>query len=199
MLYYARSLANLIGELEKLPNVGPKTAQRFAYYLLRVTREDAERLANAILEVKDRIRYCQTCYNFTEQEQCEICRDSRRDPTIVFVVAEPRDLVALEKTGFFHGRYHVLHGVIAPMEGVGPEDLRIKELLARIRDQGVQEVILGLNPTVEGDTTAMYLGRLLQPLGVKVTQMAHGLPVGGDMDYADQATLIQSIQGRREV
>jgi recombination protein RecR len=198
-MYYAKPLGRLIAELEKLPGIGPKSAQRLAFHILRVPREEAQLLADAIMEVKERIALCPQCFNFTDRDLCEICRDPRRDGSVICVVAEVRDLVAIEKTGHFRGLYHVLHGVIAPMEGVGPEALRIRELLARLRDGAVKEVILALNPTVEGDATAMYLSNLLKPLGVEVTQMAHGLPVGGDMDYADQATLIQALAGRRKV
>jgi recombination protein RecR len=196
---YARPLARLIGEFEKLPGVGPKSAQRLAFYVLRVPREEAQRLAEAIVEVKERIGYCRQCFNFTDEEMCSICRNPRRSATSICVVAEPRDLMAMEKTNEYRGLYHVLHGVISPMEGIGPEMLRIRELLERIRQGSVEEVILATNPTVEGDTTAMYLSNLLKPLGLKVTRIAHGLPMGGDMDYADQATLIQALEWRREM
>lgn len=198
-MYYARSLARLIGELEKLPGIGPKSAQRLAFYLLRVPEEEARLLADAIVEVKSRIGFCRQCFNFTEQDLCEVCRDPRRDPGLICVVAEPRDLVALERTHEYTGLYHVLHGVIAPMEGIGPEQLKVRELVGRLKGGEVKEIILALNPTVEGDTTALYLTNLLKPLGAKVTQIAHGLPIGGDMDYADQATLIQALSGRRDV
>ncbi|HEY3284531.1 MAG TPA: recombination mediator RecR [Armatimonadota bacterium] len=198
-MYYAKSLARLIGELEKLPGIGPKSAQRLAFYLLRVPEGEARLLAEAILEVKARIGLCQRCYNFTDQELCEVCRDARRDGTQLCIVAEPRDLVALERTHEYRGVYHVLHGVIAPMEGIGPEQLKVRELLQRLSSGEVREAILALNPTVEGDTTALYMKNLLQPLGLKITQIAHGLPIGGDLDYADQATLIQALSGRREM
>jgi recombination protein RecR len=199
-MYYARSLARLIGELEKLPQIGPKTAQRLAFHLLRAPREEVEALAEAMMEVKERIGYCKQCYNFTDQELCEVCRDPRRDPATICVVSDPRDLVAIEKTSAYRGLYHVLHGVINPMEGVGAEQLRIRELLARLMPGSkTEEVILALNPTIEGDATALYLMNLLQNTGVEVSQIAHGLPIGGEMDYADQATLIQSLAGRRKV
>jgi recombination protein RecR len=198
-LYYAKPLARLIGELEKLPGIGPKSAQRLAFHLLSVSREEAQMLADAIVQVKESIRLCRECFNFTDRELCEICSDPRRERSVICIVAEVRDLIAIEKTGHFRGLYHVLHGVIAPMEGIGPEQLKIRELLERLKSGAVKEVILAFNPTVEGDATAMYLAGLLRPLVPEVTQVAHGLPIGGDMDYADQATLIQAIAGRRKV
>jgi recombination protein RecR len=198
-LYYAKPLARLIGELEKLPGIGPKSAQRLAFHLLSVSREEAQMLADAIVQVKESIRLCRECFNFTDRELCEICSDPRRERSVICIVAEVRDLIAIEKTGHFRGLYHVLHGVIAPMEGIGPEQLKIRELLERLKSGTVKEVILAFNPTVEGDATAMYLAGLLRPLVPEVTQVAHGLPIGGDMDYADQATLIQAIAGRRKV
>ena len=198
-MHYAKPLARLVGELERLPGIGPKSAQRLAFYLLRLPREEAARLAEAILEVKERIGVCAICFNFTDQPICELCSNERRDRSVLCVVAEPRDLLAMERTGEFTGRYHVLGGVISPMEGVGPEMLRIRELVERIQSGEVKELILATNPTVEGDTTAMYLARLVKPFGVRVTKIAFGLPVGGDLDYADQATLIQALEGRREL
>ena len=196
---YARPLARLLGELEKLPGIGPKSAQRLAFHLLRLPAEEARQLADAILEVKERIGSCSRCFNFTDQPLCEICTSDRRDPSLLCVVAEPRDLLAMERTNEFTGRYHVLGGVISPMEGIGPEALRVRELIERIEKEGVREVVLATNPTVEGDTTAMYLARLIKPFGARVTKIAFGLPVGGDLDYADQATLIQALEGRREM
>jgi recombination protein RecR len=198
-MHYARPLARLVGELEKLPGIGPKSAQRLAFYLLRIPRDEARQLAEAILEVKERIGVCSVCFNYTDQEVCDICRNERRDRAFLCVVAEPRDLLAMERTHEFTGRYHVLGGVISPMEGIGPEMLRIRELIQRIEADGVREVILATNPTVEGDTTAMYLARLIKPFGTRVTKIAFGLPVGGDLDYADQATLVQALEGRREM
>lgn len=198
-MYYAKPLARLVGELEKLPGIGPKSAQRLAFHLLSVSREEAQMLADAIVQVKESIRLCRECFNFTDRELCEICSDPRRERSVICIVAEVRDLIAIEKTGHFRGLYHVLHGVIAPMEGIGPEQLKIRELLERLKSGTVKEVILAFNPTVEGDATAMYLAGLLRPLVPEVTQVAHGLPIGGDMDYADQATLIQAIAGRRKV
>ena len=199
MVQYARPLARLVGEFEKLPGIGPKSAQRLAFYVLRLSDEEAHALSDAITEVKARIGYCRVCYNFTDQEVCDICRDARRDKGLICVVADPRDLVAMEKTGEFKGHYHVLGGVLAPMEGIGPDQLKIRELLARLRENPVQEVVLATNPTVEGDATAMYLATHLKNLGLRVTRIAHGVPVGGDLDYADQATLIQAFEGRREM
>jgi recombination protein RecR len=189
----------LVGEFEKLPGIGPKSAQRLAFFVLRLSEEEAKSFADSIMEVKARIGYCKVCSNFTDQEVCEICRDTRRTDDLICVVAEPRDLIAIEKTGEFKGKYHVLGGVLAPMEGIGPDQLRIRELLARLRDTQAQEVILATNPTVEGDATALYLASLLKHLNVKVTRIARGLSVGGDMDYADSATVIQALDGRREL
>jgi recombination protein RecR len=196
-MHYAKPLARLVGELEKLPGIGPKSAQRVAFYLLRIPEDEARQLAEAITEVKQRITTCSVCFNFTDQPVCEICRSERRDSSLLCVVAEPRDMMAMERTNEFMGRYHVLGGVISPMEGIGPEMLRVRELIERIQKDGVREVILATNPTVEGDTTAMYLARLIKPFEVKVSKIAFGLPVGGDLDYADQATLIQALEGRR--
>ena len=182
-----------------MPGVGPKSAQRIAFYLLKLPKEDAQRLAHAINEVKDRISFCTRCYNIAEGELCGLCLDERRDPTLVCVVEEPRDIVAVEKTQEFRGRYHVLQGAINPIEGVGPEQLRVKELLARLDREGIVEVILCTNPNIEGEATAMYLARLLKPLGVRVTRIASGLPVGGDLEYADELTLGRALEGRRVV
>lgn len=198
-MHYAKPLARLVGELEKLPGIGPKSAQRVAFHILRTGEDEARLLAESILEVKQRISTCPTCFNFTDQELCEVCRDPRRDRTTICVVADPRDLVAMEKTNEYRGAYHVLGGVISPMDGIGPDMLKVRELTERVAVDGVKEVILATNPTVEGDTTAMYIARLLKPFGVKVTRIAHGMPVGGDLDYADQATLIQALEWRREM
>lgn len=199
MVQYAKPLARLVGEFEKLPGIGPKSAQRLAFYVLRLSDEEAKTLSDAITEVKAKIGYCKTCYNFTDQDICDICRDSRRSDTNICVVADPRDLIAIEKTGEFHGKYHVLGGVLAPMEGIGPDQLKLRELLLRLQNSEVEEVVLAMNPTVEGDATAMYMAKLLKTLGIRVTRIAHGVPVGGDLDYADQATLIQAFEGRREM
>jgi recombination protein RecR len=197
--FYAGPIQDLIDELGRLPGVGPKSAQRIAYHLLKLPADDALRLATAISEVKAKISFCRRCYNVAEGEECELCRDTRRDATVVCVVEEPRDIVAIEKTQEFRGRYHVLQGAISPIEGVGPEQLRVKELLSRLDDEGITEIILCTNPNIEGEATAMYLARLLKPLGVKVTRIASGLPVGGDLEYADELTLGRALEGRREV
>ncbi|NLI00227.1 MAG: recombination protein RecR [Chthonomonadales bacterium] len=199
MLAYARPLARLIGELEKLPGIGPKSAQRVAYHILRMPKSAALALAEAIAEVQEAVRFCSVCFNFSEDEVCSICRDPRRNKTTICVVAEPRDLIAIEKTGEHRGLYHVLHGVISPQDGIMPEQLRIRELLQRLDQSETAEVIVATNPTVEGDATALYLSKLLKPLGIKVTRLAHGLPLGADLDYADQATIISALQWRREM
>jgi recombination protein RecR len=199
MAVYAGPVQDLIDELGRLPGVGPKSAQRIAFHLLKLEKQDALRLARAISEVKDKVSFCRTCFNVSEGEQCGICADNRRDATVVCVVEEPRDLVAVEKTGEFHGRYHVLQGAISPIEGVGPDQLRVRELLERIGKEGITEVILCTNPNLEGEATAMYLGRLLKPMGLSVTRIASGLPVGGDLEYADELTLGRALEGRREV
>lgn len=196
---YAKPLARLVSEFEKLPGIGPKSAQRLAFHILRMSEENAQALASAVVEVKRSIKLCPICYNYTDQDRCAICSDARRDKSLLCVVAEPRDVVAMEKTNEFRGAYHVLGGVISPMDGIGPEMLKIRELVNRVNEGGVREVVLATNPTIEGDTTSMYIAGLLKPLGVRVTRIAHGMPVGGDMDYADQATLIQALQWRREI
>ena len=198
-MHYAKPLARLVGELEKLPGIGPKSAQRLAFHILRIPDDEARQIADAIIDVKQRIGTCAVCFNFTDRPVCEVCSNDRRDKHVLCVVAEPRDLLAMERTNEYGGRYHVLGGLISPMEGVGPEMLRVRELIERIQRDEVREVILATNPTVEGDTTAMYLARLIKPFGARVTKIAFGLPVGGDLDYADQATLIQALEGRREL
>ena len=199
MAIYAGPVQDLIDELGRLPGVGPKSAQRIAFHLLKLSRDDALRLARAISEAKDRVAWCHRCFNISEGELCGICSDDRRDGSVVCVVEEPRDLVAMEKTQEFRGRYHVLQGAISPIEGVGPDQLRVKELLGRIDPEGITEVILCTNPNIEGEATAMYLGRLLKPLGLRVTRLASGLPVGGDLEYADELTLGRALEGRRDV
>jgi recombination protein RecR len=196
---YEGPVQALIDELGRLPGIGPKSAQRIAFYLLKAAPEDANRLARAITEAKARISWCTRCFNFATGELCVYCLDERRDPTLVCVVEEPRDIVAVERTHEFNGRYHVLQGAIAPIEGIGPEQLRIKELMKRVDEEHVVEVILATNPNIEGEATAMYLARLLKPLGVRVTRPASGLPVGGDLEYADEVTLGRALEGRREV
>jgi recombination protein RecR len=196
---YAGPVQDLIDELGRLPGIGPKSAQRIAFHLLKLDKQDALRLARVIAEVKDKVSFCRTCFNVSEGELCTICSDPRRDATVVCVVEEPRDLVAVEKTREFSGRYHVLQGAISPIDGIGPDQLRIRELLGRIEGEGVAEVILCTNPNLEGEATAMYLGKLLKPLGLRVTRIASGLPVGGDLEYADELTLGRALEGRREV
>ena len=196
---YAQPVQELIDELGRLPGVGPKSAQRIAFHLLKVEKVDALRLAHAITDAKDRVTFCDRCFNIAEGASCGLCTDDRRDATILCVVEEPRDIVAVEKTQEFNGRYHVLQGAISPIEGIGPDQLRIRELLARIEREGVVEVILCTNPNLEGEATAMYLGRLLKDLDVRVTRIASGLPVGGDLEYADELTLGRALEGRREV
>ena len=199
---YAAAVQDLIDELGRLPGVGPKSAQRIAFHLLKLPSEDALRLANAIIVVKERVSWCRRCFNIAEggeDAECGICSDPRRDPQTVCVVEEPRDLVAVEKTGEFNGLYHVLQGAISPIDGMGPEQLRIRELLARIETDDVVELILCTNPNIEGDATALYVASLLKHLPVKVTRIASGLPVGGDLEYADELTLGRALEGRREL
>jgi recombination protein RecR len=199
MSLYEGPVQALIDELGRLPGIGPKSAQRIAFYILKTAPEDAKRLARTIVEAKDRVSWCRTCFNIAEGELCAYCRDDRRDPTAICVVEEPRDIVSVERTGEFRGRYHVLQGAISPIEGVLPDQLRIKELLHRITAEGVKEVILATNPNVEGEATAMYLAQLLRPLDLRVTRIASGLPVGGDLEYADEVTLGRAFEGRREL
>ena len=194
---YAGPVQRLIDELGRLPGVGPKSAQRIAFYLLRVAPEDARRLAGSIVEVKEKISWCRRCFNISEGEFCQFCLDERRDRTVICVVEEPRDIVAVERTQEFRGSYHVLQGTISPIEGIGPDQLRIKELLARVRDDDVVEVILATNPNTDGEVTAMYLARALADSEVRVTRIASGLPVGGDLEYADEVTLGRALEGRR--
>ncbi|MGI8795723.1 MAG: recombination mediator RecR [Acidimicrobiia bacterium] len=196
---YEGPVQTLIDELGRLPGVGPKSAQRIAFYLLKAAPEDANRLARAIVEAKERVSFCRKCFNIAEGELCAYCRDDRRESSQLCVVGEPGDIVAVERTHEFRGRYHVLQGAISPIEGIGPEQLRIEELLSRVADEGVTEVILATNPNIEGEATAMYLAKLLKPLGLRVTRIASGLPVGGDLEYADEVTLGRALEGRREV
>lgn len=199
MAIFAGPVQDLIDELGRLPGVGPKSAQRIAYHLLKIPTVDATRLATAIVEVKARISFCDRCFNIAEGDECGICRDPSRDTDVVCVVEESRDIVAVERTREFRGRYHVLQGAISPIEGIGPEQLRIAELLARITAESIKEVILATNPNIEGEATAMYLARLLEPLGIIVTKIASGLPVGGDLEYADELTLGRALEGRQRL
>jgi len=196
---YEGPVQDLIDELGRLPGIGPKSAQRIAFHLLRVPAEDARRLARVIVEARERISWCRRCFNLAAGDLCRICLDQRRDATTLCVVEDPRDVVAFERTGEMRALYHVLQGAISPIEGIGPEQLRVRELLQRIPEEGVREVILATNPNIEGEATALYLVKLLKPLGVKVTRLASGLPVGGDLEYADEVTLGRALEGRREV
>ena len=196
---YSRSLQSMIDALSRLPGVGPKSAQRIAFHLLKTDLEEVSRLTRSIEDARNSVRFCERCFNFSESQFCHVCTDDRRDGSALCVVEESRDVVALEKTGQFRGRYHVLLGAINPLEGVGPEHLKVRELLLRLEPESIDEVILCLNPNTEGDVTTMYLARLLKPLGLKVTQLAMGLPVGGDLEYADEVTLGRALAGRREV
>jgi recombination protein RecR len=195
---YEGPVQALIDELGRLPGVGPKSAQRIAFYILKSAPEDANRLARSITEAKARVAWCRRCFNLAEGELCIYCRDERRDSTLLCVVEEPRDIVAVARTHEFNGRYHVLQGAISPIEGVGPEQLRVKELVRRVGEESVSEVILATNPNIEGEATAMYLAKLLKPLGLRVTRLASGLPVGGDLEYADEVTLGRAFEGRRD-
>lgn len=194
-----RALQRLLDELGRLPGIGPKSAQRIAYHLLEADAEEARRLATAILEVKEQVHFCPVCFSYATRDTCDVCSDASRDRTTICVVSEPRDVSAIERTGSYHGLYHVLGGVISPMDKIGPEQLHVKELLARLASGEVQEVILATNPDVEGETTATYLSRIIRPLGVRVSRLASGLPVGGDLEYADEVTLGRAIEARREV
>jgi recombination protein RecR len=195
----AAPLARLIDEFHKLPGIGPKSAQRLAYYLLRMPAAEAQALADAVLEVKAKVTFCSACQNVTETDPCRICSDMQRDRATICVVEEPLDILAIDRTAAYRGLYHVLHGAISPMDGVGPEDLKIRELLDRLRPAEVREVILATNPNLEGEATSMYLTRLLKPLGVTITRLARGLPVGGDLEYADDVTLARALEGRHEI
>ena len=199
MKQYPKPLAKLIGELSKLPGIGYKTAQRLAFHILSLDDEEAEALANSILEAKKEMKYCSVCGNLTDQDPCMICSDPSRRDDVICVVESPRDVAAMERIKDFNGLYHVLHGVISPMDGVGPEDINLKSLIARLQKNDVKELIVATNPNIEGEATAMYIARLIKPAGIKVTRIAHGLPVGGDLEYADEVTLLKAVEGRREL
>ncbi|MFA4967638.1 MAG: recombination mediator RecR [Candidatus Margulisiibacteriota bacterium] len=198
MAEYAATFKKLIDELKKLPGIGPKSAQRLAFHILESSAGDVKQLAEIMMEAKASLTHCSICFNLTDRDPCEICSDTTRDRTLLCVVEEPKDLMAIERTREFKGIYHVLGGVLSPLNGMGPESLRIKELLVRVKT-GIEEMVLAMNPTTEGEATAMYLTRLLSPLGVKITRIAYGLPIGSDLDYADEATLTKAFEGRREV
>lgn len=196
---YPRAVARLIEEFKRLPGIGPRTAQRLALYLLSAPREQAERLAAALKEARETIVYCSVCGNLTDVDPCKICADPARDHSVLCVVEEPRDLIAIERSGGFKGVYHVLHGALSPLDGIGPEKLRLKELLARLDKGAVAEVILATGPDTEGEATALYIRRLLEPLGIKVSRLAYGLPVGAEIEFADEETILRAIQGRRQI
>ncbi|MCZ8522968.1 MULTISPECIES: recombination mediator RecR [Paenibacillus] len=198
-MFYPEPLARLIDSFSRLPGIGPKTAGRLAFHVLRMKEEDVIDFAKALVNVKRNLHYCSVCCNITDTDPCRICQDKARDGSIICVIQEPKDLVAMERTKEFNGYYHVLHGAISPMEGIGPDELRIPDLLRRLSDEKVQELILATNPNIEGEATAMYLSRLVRPFGLKVTRIAHGLPVGGDLEYADEVTLTKALEGRREL
>lgn len=198
-MYYPEPIAKLIDAFSRLPGVGPKTAGRLAFHVLRMKEEDVIDFAKSLVNVKRNLHYCSICCNITDVDPCRICQDKSRDTSVICVVQEPKDLVALERTKEFEGYYHVLHGAISPMEGIGPDQIHIAELLKRLGDETVQELILATNPNIEGEATAMYLSRLIKPFGLRVTRIAHGLPVGGDLEYADEVTLSKAMEGRREL
>ncbi len=197
--YYAQSISSLIEALTRLPGIGPKSAQRLALHLLRRPMDEVQGLAQAIMEARTNIRYCSSCQNLTDVDPCAICGDQRRDLSIICVVERPSDVVAMERTREFRGQYHVLHGTISPVDGIGPEELKIKELLARLETDQISEIVIATNPNVEGEATALYLARLIKPLGLRVTRIARGLPEGGDLDYVDEATLARAFEGRRDL
>jgi len=198
-MFYPEPISKLIEGFMKLPGIGPKTAGRLAFFVLSMKEDDVLDLAKALVNAKRQLHYCSVCNNITDIDPCHICRDKRRDGSIICVVQEPKDVVAMEKTREFEGYYHVLHGAISPMDGIGPEDIRIPDLLKRLGDEQVKEVILATNPNIEGEATAMYISRLIKPFGIRVTRIAHGLPVGGDLEYADEVTLTKALEGRREL
>jgi recombination protein RecR len=198
-LYYPEPIARLIDAFTHLPGIGPKTAGRLAFHVLRMKEEDVLNFAKALVSVKRNLSYCSVCCNITDTDPCRICQDKNRDASTICVVEEPKDLVAMERTREYQGHYHVLHGAISPMEGIGPEDIRLQELLRRLSDERVQELIIATNPNIEGEATAMYISKLVKPFGLKVTRIAHGLPVGGDLEYADEVTLSKALEGRREL
>ena len=198
-MLYTASFSKLIEVFQKMPGVGHKSAVRMAYYVLSLSDEDAQKMIYAISDAKEKIHYCSLCQNITETDPCEICSNERRDSSLICVVEQPKDVIALEKTREYYGIYHVLHGAISPMDGIGPDDIKIKELVARIAEGGINEVIMANSPSIEGEATAMYISKLLKPFGVKVSRIAYGLPVGGDLEYADQVTLLKAIEGRHEI
>ncbi len=199
MAYYPEPVARLIEALQRLPGIGPKTAQRLTFFLLKRPTDEVASLADSLTQLKALIVHCQVCFNVTQEDPCRICRDPRRDGRLLCVVEEPNDLLALDRTGEFRGRYHVLLGALSPLDGIGPEDLKVRELLSRLEREPVEEIILATNPSVEGEATAIYLGKLLKPFATRITRIARGLPVGGDLEYADEVTLSKALEGRREM
>ena len=199
MDYFAQPVSKLIEEFSKLPGIGRKTAQRLAFHVLNMNTSDANDLARAIVNAKKNIKYCSICFNLTDKDPCNICTSKKRDESSICVVEDPKDIVAMEKTREYKGLYHVLHGRISPMEGIGPDEIRIKELLNRLKDDKVKEVILATNPNIEGEATAMYISKLVKPMGIRTTRIAHGIPVGGDLEYSDEVTLSKALEGRRDV
>lgn len=199
MQTYTGPITRLIEEFSKLPGVGRKTAQRLAFHVINMNNNDVEALSKAILEAKREIKYCSVCCNISDSEICSMCSNKNRDVSVICVVEDPRDVAAMERTRDYKGQYHVLHGVISPMDGIGPDMIKIKELIQRVGTQYVKEIIMATNPTIEGEATAMYIARLLKPMGIKVTRIAHGLPVGGDLEYADEVTISKALEGRREI
>jgi recombination protein RecR len=197
--YYPEPVARLIDAFQRLPGIGPKTAQRLTFYMLKRPPDEARELGEALIAMKEKITYCRTCFNVTDEDPCRLCSDPRRDERVICVVEEPNDLLAMERTGEYRGRYHVLLGALSPLDGVGPDDLKIRELLARLEGRETAEIILATNPNVEGEATALYLAKLLRPLAARITRIARGLPVGGDLEYADQVTLSKALEGRREI
>lgn len=199
MKYYAKPLNKLINELSKLPGIGGKTAQRLAFHILSMDEKSAMELANAISDAKKSMTYCSVCGNLTDTDPCAICSDDSRDKSTICVVESPKDVVAMEKIREYRGYYHVLHGAISPMDGIGPDDINLRSLIVRLQDEAVKELIIATNPNIEGEATAMYIARLIKPSGIKVTRIAHGIPVGGDLEYADEVTLLKAVEGRREL
>lgn len=199
MSYYSPSIEKLIESFEKLPSIGHKTAARLAFHILEQTNEQTEEFINSIINAKKNLKYCSVCYNISDTDPCQICNNEKRDSTKICVVEDVRDIIAMEKTHEYKGKYHVLHGAISPMNGIGPDNIRIKELLSRLRTEKIEEIILATNPRVEGEATAMYISKLVKPLGIKTTRIAHGIPVGGDLEYADEITLIKAMEGRVEL
>lgn len=199
MKYYAKPLARLINELSRLPGIGGKTAQRLAFHILSMEEKEARALADSIIEAKQKMTYCSVCGNLTDTDPCVICSDPSRDRSVICVVETPKDVVAMEKIKEYNGLYHVLHGAISPMEGIGPEDINLKQLIVRLQNEDVRELILATNPNIEGEATAMYIARLIKPSGIRVSRIAHGIPVGGDLEYADEVTLLKAMEGRKEL